>query len=86
MSRTDFVPDKKINKLMQFGKTGNRHSSLGIPAGYNVADQLITKEPNRDILEKQRATYEAAKALITETSLVITQNYWVFGLCPSSGF
>jgi hypothetical protein len=41
---------------MQFKKTENEDSSVGIATGYNVAHQfrLITKAPNREILENQR--------------------------------
>lgn len=33
---------------------------------YSVADQLITREPNREILVNQLAIYEAVKALVTK--------------------
>jgi hypothetical protein len=70
---------------MQFKKTGNEDSSVGIATGYGVADQfrLITKEPNREILENQGSSYEAVKALITEISLIkcsviiIRQNFTI---------
>jgi hypothetical protein len=56
MSRTDFVSDL-FNKLMQFEKTGNRDSSVGIATGYVVANQLrfMTKEPNPGTFGNQRA-------------------------------
>lgn len=49
-------------------KRGNWDSSVGIPRGYGVADQLELTDYKRTE-SNQRAMYQAVQALITATSL-----------------